>query len=157
MDIYRFNGMDDEDFKREFVKFLNMYQSGLENFMKKNYGTNRNLDFFSMGMEPFDNDIFKKIINNISEDMDTQKGSDDKGEWEKRNWSSPDGSTKYSSFSRNSYFNPFDGNVEFKKEDDEVDTIKLLNKKLNKAIMRERYEDAAKIRDLINSLKEDNK
>lgn len=153
----RFNGMDDEDFKREFINFLNMYQSSLENFMKKSYGTNKNLDFFSMGMEPFDNDFFKKMMNNISEDMDIEKGNDDKGEWEKRSWSSPDGSAKYSSFSRNSYFNPFDGRVEFKNDTEEIDTIKLLNKKLNQAIMRERYEDAAKIRDLINSLKEDNK
>lgn len=155
--MYGFNGMNDEEFRKEFIRFLNTYQSGLENFMKKNYGTNRGIDFFSMGMEPFDNDFFKKIINNISEDLNVEKGRDDNGEWEKRTWSSPDGTTNYSSFSRNSYFNPFDGKVEFKKEGEEIDTIKLLNKKLNQAIMREKYEDAAKIRDLINSLKEDNK
>jgi excinuclease UvrABC helicase subunit UvrB len=43
------------------------------------------------------------------------------------------------------------------KEEQEIDTVKLLSKKLNQAIMDEKYEDAAKIRDLIKSLEEDKK
>ena len=46
------------------------------------------------------------------------------------------------------------GKVKFKKEDD-VDTIELLNKKLKQAVINEKYEDAAKIRDLIKSLESD--
>lgn len=157
MDIYRFNGMDDEEFRKEFLRFLNMYQSGLENFMKKNYGENRGMNPFSMNMDPFGDDIFKKIMSSFSEGMDVEKGKDENGEWEKRSWSSPDGSSNFNSYSRSAFFNPFDGKVEFKKESEEIDTIKLLNKKLNQAIAKENYEDAAKIRDLIKSLEGDNK
>ena len=35
MKNFNFNGMDDEEFRKEFMRFLNMYQSGLESFMKK--------------------------------------------------------------------------------------------------------------------------
>ena len=51
------------------------------------------------------------------------------------------------------FYEPFHGKVEFEKE---IDTLKLLDIKMRKAIMDENYEDAAKIRDLIKSLKEDN-
>ena len=38
-----------------------------------------------------------------------------------------------------------------------MDTLTLLEGKLKKAIIDENYEDAAKIRDLIQSLEKDNK
>jgi len=154
MDMFGFNDMSDEEFKKEFMKFLNMYQSGLENFMKKNYGKPRSFDPFYFNIEPLDSEMIKKMLGEISDNLKIEKGEDDKGAWETRSWSSPDGSTSYTSFSRNSYFNPFDGKVKFKKEDD-VDTIELLNKKLKQAVINEKYEDAAKIRDLIKSLEND--
>lgn len=156
--MFGFNGMNDDEFRKEFLRILNSYQSGLESFMKKRYGSGRESDFFPIGREPFDFESFSKIFNEINNNINIEKGEDENGGWEKRSWTSPDGSSSFSSFSRNSYFNPFDGKVVFKKEmgeNEEIDTIKLLETKLNKAISKENYEDAAKIRDLIKSLKED--
>lgn len=158
MRYFPFNNMNEDEFNREFLRFLNMYQSGLENFMKKNYGTNKNQmknPFF--GIDPIDDDIIKKMFKISEDDMNIEKGNDENGEWEKRSWSSPDGSTSFSSFSKSAFYNPFDGKIRFKEESDDVDTVKLLEKKLNQAILDEKYEDAAKIRDLIKSLKEDEK
>jgi len=54
-------------------------------------------------------------------------------------------------------YNPFNGKIKFNDEPKELDTLKLLNQKLNKSIMEEKYEDAAKIRDLIKTFeKEEN-
>ena len=47
------------------------------------------------------------------------------------------------------------GNDKFEKEDENIDTLGLLDKKLKESIINEKYEDAAKIRDLINNIKED--
>jgi hypothetical protein len=157
MDMFGFNNMSEDEFRKEFLKFLNMYQSGMDNFMKKHYGTPKNTDPFYFGIEPLDYETLRKMLGDVSENININKGEDDKGEWETKSWTSPDGSSSFSSFSRNSYFNPFDGKVRFKKEEQEIDTVKLLSKKLNQAIMDEKYEDAAKIRDLIKSLQEDKK
>ena len=43
----------------------------------------------------------------------------------------------------------------FDDEQKEMDTLQLLDMKMRNAIIDEKYEDAAKIRDLIKSLKED--
>ncbi len=51
-------------------------------------------------------------------------------------------------------YNPY-GNDKFEKEDENIDTLGLLDKKLKESIINEKYEDAAKIRDLINNIKED--
>jgi len=153
---FGFNGMDDEEFRREFMRFLTMYQSGLENFMKKTYnnkGFNQN-QFFSI--DPFDTDSLRDLLKAINkEDMDIERGEDETGEWEKSSWKSPDGSSSFNSYSRSSFYNPFEGKVNFKQNPEDIDTVKLLENKLNKAIMDENYESAAKIRDLINNLKED--
>ena len=37
MEDFGFNGMNDEEFRKEFMRFLNMYQSSLDGFMKNNY------------------------------------------------------------------------------------------------------------------------
>ena len=157
MSDYKFNGMDDDELMREFIKMLNMYQSSMERYMKK---TNENRGFMAnpfFNILPIGDDEIKEMFKNIEDNLNIEKGGDDNSEWEKRTWKSPDGSSSYSSFSRNSFYNPFDGKVKFKENTDEIDTIQLLEKKLNKSIENEKYEDAAKIRDLINSLKEDKK
>ena len=157
MKNFEFNGMDDEEFRKEFMKFLTTYQAGLENFMKKNYidkSFNSN-PFFNIN-HIFDDSSLKDLFKMMNiDDMNIEKGGDENGNWEKRSWFSPDGSSSFNSYSRSSYYNPFEGKVNFKENDDEIDTFKLLEKKLNKAIMDEKYESAAKIRDLINNLKED--
>jgi len=158
MDIFGFNNMSDDDFRKEFLNFLNSYQSGLEGFMKKNYGYGREFNLPPLDKGSFDFEKLSKIFNEITNSINVERGEDENGGWEKRSWTSPDGSSSFSSFSRNSFYSPFDGNVTFRNDlndYEEVDTIKLLEKKLNKAISREKYEDAAKIRDLIKSLKED--
>ena len=159
MSDFGFNGMSDEEFNKEFLRFLNMYQSGLESFMKKNLGPQNNSFFGSnpMNIEPFDMDSLRKILSQLNDDMGLEKGNDENGEGEKRNWLSPDGSTSFSSFSRNQYFNPFEGRVSKYRKEPEIDTMKLLTKKLNQAISDEKYEEAAKIRDLIKSLGDDKK
>lgn len=154
---FGFNGMDDEEFKRDFMRFLNMYQSGLDNFIKKNYlrseePFNKSIFF---NFDPIDDDVLRNILKQKSDEMDIEKGSDEMGEWEKRSWQSPDGSSSFNSYSRNSFFNPFEGKVRFKEESDDVTTLRLLERKLNNSIQEERYEDAAKIRDLIKSFKKD--
>lgn len=158
MDNFEFNGMSDEEFKKEFMKFLNMYQSGLESFMKKTYNP-KGLGFTSnpfFNIQPIEDDMLKDIFKNL-DGMNTESGEDENGEWEKKNWTSPDGKSSFSSYTRNSFYNPFENKVNFKGEPEETDTIKLLEKKLNKVIMEEDYESAAKIRDLIKSLKEETK
>lgn len=158
MDNFGFNDMSDEEFRKEFMKFLNMYQNSLESFMKKTYNP-RGFGFMSnpfFNIQPMDDDMLRDIFKNL-DSMNTESGEDENGEWEKRNWTSPDGKSSFSSYSRSSFYNPFEGKVKFKDKPEETDTLKLLEKKLNKAVMNEDYESAAKIRDLIKSLKEDTK
>jgi hypothetical protein len=148
---FGFNDMSDEDFRKEFLKLISMYQSGFDRFMKNGF-SNRNFmsnPFFNI--EPIDDSLINEILKNINKDMDIERGEDDMGEWERRSWQSPDGSSSFNVY--RSGFNFGDGG--FKQKSEEVDTLKLLKRKLNKAIDEEKYEDAAKIRDLINSLKED--
>jgi excinuclease UvrABC helicase subunit UvrB len=154
---FGFNGMNDDEFMREFIKILNMYQSSVENFMKKNYESKNFMSNPFFNILPINEDELKEMFKNIEDNFNVERGGDDNSEWEKRTWSSPDGSSSFSSFSRNSFYNPFDGKVKFKENQEDIDTIQLLEKKLNKAIESEKYEDAAKIRDLINNLKEDKK
>jgi len=154
---FGFNGMNDDEFMREFIKILNMYQSSMENFMKKNYESKNFMSNPFFNILPINEDELKEMFKNIEDNFNVERGGDDNSEWEKRTWSSPDGSSSFSSFSRNSFYNPFDGKVKFKENQEDIDTIQLLEKKLNKAIESEKYEDAAKIRDLINNLKEDKK
>jgi hypothetical protein len=77
MSDFGFNGMSDEEFNKEFLRFLNMYQSGLESFMKKNLGSQNNSFFGShpMNIEPFDMDSLRKILSQLNDDMGLEKGN----------------------------------------------------------------------------------
>lgn len=176
MDEFGFNNMSDEEFRRMFTKILNERQREMERFLKSFYGNSffnprtgfsgqsRDDNFF--GDFNFINDynrtrsdqddffnIFPGLFNTPMDDMDIEKGNDEFGPWENKSWTSPDGSTSYSSFKR--YFN--NPEYENRGKQNDIDTIKLLELKLNKAVQDEKYEEAAKIRDLITSLKEDKK
>lgn len=144
-----FNNMDDEQFRKEFMRFLTMYQSSIQNLMNRNKGSNYFMNPFGM-----DENAIKKIFDNIQDDLNIERGEDEDGEWDKKNFTSPDGKN-YFTFSRSSFYNPFDGNTPFKREQKEMSTLELLDLKMKNAIIGEKYEDAAKIRDLIKSLKED--
>jgi excinuclease UvrABC helicase subunit UvrB len=152
---FGFNNMNDDEFRKEFMRFLNTYQASLEGFMKKNYNSKNFMNNPFFNILPIDDQELKNILKNIEDNLNVERGEDDNGEWEKHSWQSPDGSSSFSSYTRNSFYNPFDGSVKFKEDPEEIDTLKLLKRKLNKAIDEENYENAAKIRDLINSLKED--
>jgi len=156
---FGFNDMSDEEFRREFMKFLTTYQSGLENYIRETYNNNKSFKSNPfLSAESFDNGSLMDLFKGLNkEGMDTERGiNDDDGEWEKRSWQSPDGSSSFSSFSKNYNFNPFDGGgVTFGQNPDDISTIKLLEGKLKKSIIDENYENASKIRDLINNLKED--
>jgi len=151
MDEFGFNNMSDDEFRKEFIRILNMYQSGMSNFMRDMYGqqdTNSRLGFMRpMNEDDFIRNFFSQMPNEFNED----KGLDDNGSWESKNWSSPDGSRNYRYYKKN-FFGPED-----RERNQEMDTVKLLESKLNKAIQEEKYEDAAKIRDLIISLKPEDK
>ena len=140
MDYLNFNNMDDESFREDFLKFLNQHQKRMNDFMKRMYNENGYSD------ETLNN-IISKINRN---DMDEQNGEDEFGRWRGSSWTSEDGSINYDSFFRE--FNPY---KELKpQKQSEVTTMELLDSKLKKAILREDYESAAKIRDLMKSLSE---
>jgi adenine C2-methylase RlmN of 23S rRNA A2503 and tRNA A37 len=142
MDYLNFNNMDDESFRKDFLKFLNQHQQRMNDFMKRMY----NNDNFNS------DEMFNNIISKMNrEDLNDQSGEDEYGMWGRNNWTSEDGSISYDSFFRE--FNPYkELKPQTKKE---VTTLELLESKLKKAIMVEDYESAAKIRDLMKSLRED--
>ena len=139
MDYLNFNNMDDESFREDFLKFLNQHQKKMNDFMKRMYDKN---DFNSD--ESFNNIISKINRNNMNDENDFEM-------WRGTSWTSEDGSVNYDTFFRE--FNPY---KELKpQKQSEVTTMELLDSKLKKAILREDYESAAKIRDLMKSLSED--
>ncbi len=139
-----FNEEFNEDFNEEFTRFLNLYKKGLENLLNGLY------DYDTKNIQPLDNNLFNQIMKDLSENKKTISGSDDSGVWEKSEWVSPDGLTYFNSFTKSYY-----GDKHVNKKTNEQDTITLLENELNKAVIDERYEDAAKIRDLIQSFKSD--
>jgi len=136
MDL-NFNNMDDEQFRKEFMKFLTKYQSSIKNLMNRNKGNDYFINPFNM-----DEDMIKKIFNNIQDDLNTSEN--EMGDFRNINFSRGD-FPMYPNFK----IRPFDD------EQKEMDTLQLLDMKMRNAIIDEKYEDAAKIRDLIKSLKED--
>ncbi len=136
MDL-NFNNMDDEEFRKEFMKFLTTYQSSIKNLMDRNKGNDYFINPFNM-----DEDMIKKIFNNIQNDFNT--GENEMGDFRNIN------------FSRGNFdMYPKFKSHDFGGEQKEMDTLQLLDMKMKNAIINENYEDAAKIRDLIKSLKED--
>ncbi len=148
MKDFGFNGMGDDEFKKEFMRFLNMYQSSVNGFMKKNYADKNFMNNPFFNIKPLSNEELENMLNNINDSFNKNETEG----WEGNSWESPDGSNPFKKFIHN---NPLGGNNN--KHDSEIDTFKLLDNKLRSAIINENYEDAAKIRDLINNLKEDQK
>jgi len=152
-----FNNMDDEQFQKEFIRFLTLHQSSIKNLMEAN---KKNNPFNSFNpFNPFngknnfdvDEDYIKRIFNNIHSNLNLNNDE----EWERKDFTDPNGKEDFSSFSRSGFYNPFDGTVRFNEKQQEMGTLELLDIKLKESIMNEDYENSAKIRDLINSLKED--
>tara|TARA_R100001509_G_scaffold52119_2_gene28641 strand:+ start:13783 stop:14214 length:432 start_codon:yes stop_codon:yes gene_type:complete len=143
MDNLNFGSMDDDLFRKDFLNFLNQHQKRMSDFMKKMYGDN-NLN----SGQSFDEIMSRLNItpNNI------ERGEDEYGTWENSEWFSNDGNTHYNSFFRE--FNPYK-DIKPRSKTQEISTLDLLESKLNKSILEEDYESAAKIRDLMKSLSED--
>ncbi len=143
MEDFGFNGMNNEEFKKEFMRFLNMYQSSLDGFMKNNYDKKNFMKNPFFGIKPLSDEELKSLLNNLNSSF----GFGIDGE-------NPFKQPKETRFYEKFNYNPY-GNDKFEKEDENIDTLGLLDKKLKESIINEKYEDAAKIRDLINNIKED--
>lgn len=143
MDYLNFGGMDDDLFRRDFLNFLNQHQKRMNDFMKRMYSKDE------LGSD----DTFNKLMSRLSEEgFNVENGEDEYGTWGKSNWTSQDGSINYDSYFRE--YNPYKELKPQPKNTQEVSTLGLLESKLKKAIMKEDYESAAKIRDLIKSLED---
>lgn len=142
MSDFRFNDWNDEFFKKEFLKFLNEHEKKMNDFMKQMYSQKpkENGEFNKI------NDYINRLMGNFNQDQNIEGFNDDFNKWEKSSWLSPDGSSMFTSYSRD--FDP-----KFKKENlNNFSTLELLEEKLKKSIINEDYENAAKIRDLIKDL-----
>jgi len=143
MDNLNFGSMDDDLFRKDFLNFLNQHQKRMSDFMKKMYGEN------DLNSDQTFNNIMSKLNINPN---NVEKGEDEYGSWESNEWFSNEGNTHYNSFFRE--FNPYK-DIKPRSGTQEVSTLDLLESKLNKSILEEDYESAAKIRDLMKSLSND--
>lgn len=149
MEDFNFNWMDGDDFEKKFMEFLNAHQSGLENFMKEKFVPKN-----PFNNHPTDGDILREVFKNLN-GMNINLGGDVNGVWKEKTWVSPNGRSLINSYTWNPSNNPLENRFKFNQSNEETDTLKLLEKKLNVAVTEEDYESAAKVRDLIKLLKED--
>lgn len=178
-----FNGgdMSDEEFRRLFTRIMNQKQRDMEEFMRKFYGSSLPFGFMPFGFlgnsgmtrndskeHPAapDNDPTSDMLRNLmrywnnTDDMDIENGTDEFGNpWENKSWSSPDGSMSFHSSSRLSDFTPeeIEGLDGYFPGGEKEDPLEVLKKKMAKAVKEQKYEEAAKFRDAIKTLEENNK
>lgn len=136
--------MEDEEFKKKFIEIINGYQSDIDSIMKLFYGT-RN---------PFNNQ--SQPFKNLGLDF-TSFNEDG---WNSEHWSTPDGKTQISSFTRSmtpeEFFNNEKKNKEMNMNELPAEyIIQMLENKLDECLSEENYEEAAELRDTIKGLKED--
>lgn len=150
--------MEDEDFRRRFMGIIGGYQRDYDSIMKLLWGMNNN---------PF-NDPYSGLSSSFNPDRNSfLKGLDftafNEDGWNSEHWTSPDGKTHISSFTRSmgpeEFYNMSKGRNRRKKEEElpKEYVIELLENKLNEALSEENYEEAASLRDTIKSLKEGEK
>ena len=178
---------DDEDFMNRWNEFNRMMddskfnesmgkvQKDLENLLR---GMMNSKDFDNINNTPI-----KFIITPINtgdedfdipkDELDVKKGKDENGEWETKNWSSPDGSVSFSSFTRSSNIGdrtdlPDDiaerwnsklRDSRTKRTNEVSDEIKLgrYQKMLDYLVENENYEKAAEIKKLMDEIKSEKK
>jgi hypothetical protein len=144
----------DENFRNEMEKSDRDFQKLLKMFITSNQ-FDIPLDFRIIPLNtPLKNDF------GISEnDMDIKNGIDENGEWETKNWTSPDGSISFSSFSRSSGIENFGNNSKPKNTKPDGTNKKLKIAKLQKAldyvVEQENYEKASEIKKMIDELNSD--
>jgi hypothetical protein len=153
--------MQDEDFRQRFMGIIGGYQRDYEGIMKLLWGMN--------GNNPF-NDPFSGLSSSFNPNKDSFfKGLDFKAlnedGWEGGNWTSDDGETYISSFTRS--FTPEEFYYSEKRRNQMDDgelpasyVIEMLEDKLDDALEKdtpEGYNEAATLLKTINSLKEGEK
>lgn len=161
----RFNRMmNDKGFRNKYNKF----RSELEELMRLISRKNNGYTPFNFRFIPLNNPRMDENQNdfNIPDgEMDVEKGSDENGDWEKKYWSSPDGSMSFTSFSRSSSFDDDNGlpdgmaelfgsvkpKVKNPKEEKKLKLAKL-QKTLDYLVEQEKYEKAAEIKKMIEDL-----
>lgn len=154
--------MNDRRFRRDF----NQWQRDIEELMRiiNERGNDNPLKFQFINLTPRENDF-----NIPDNEMDIEKGKDENGEWETKNWTSPDGSMSFSSFTRSSdsgNFNNIEDNIPDewvsklkgsygrKPNYEELKKVKLdkLKKTLDYLVEQEKYEKAAEVKKMIDDL-----
>lgn len=161
--------MNDEDFKKEMEKAQKDFQELMKMLLlRKDFGTP--LDFRIIPLTSKDD--FRTDFEIPKDELDIEKGEDENGEWETKNWTSPDGSISYSSFSRSSNAGDetdlsdeiarrWEKTFGRKRESgaEEIKNMKLAKLKiaLDRAVEQERYEKAAEIKKIMDELKSEKK
>lgn len=152
-----FNGnLDDDEFRKEFMKLMNQRQREMDDFMRKFYGPSNNRSF--SGQSRFydridkksdkNDDVFgffNKIFNNFLDNQDSNMSNNS------INFHS---SSKVFKVNPDGTFEEIENNFFDREDDKEREPLKVLKLKMEKAIEEERYEDAAKFRDAIKSLED---
>jgi hypothetical protein len=160
--------MNDEEFRKEMERAQKDFQELMRMMLsQRDFGTP--LDFRII---PLNTKDYKKDFEIPENEMDIEKGQDESGEWESKNWTSPDGSISYSSFSRSSNFDDevnlpdeiaerWKQTLGRKRESgvEEIKNMKLAKLKiaLDRAVEQERYEKAAEIKKMMDELKSEKK
>jgi len=148
--------MEDEDFRKRFMGIIGGYQRDYEGIMKLLWGMNNN---------PF-NDPYSGLSSSFNPDknlflrnLDFTAFNEDG--WNSEHWSSEDGKTHISSYTRSigpeDYYHMTRGKKRKEEELPKEYVIELLQNKLDEAISEENYEEAASLRDTIKSLKDGEK
>lgn len=169
-DDNEFNDEFNEDFLRQWERFNEMRNSRRLNVDYNKFRSElEDLIRLITSQKMEDNNFRFEPLNNISEnEMNIEKGEDENGEWETKNWTSPDGSMSFMSFTRSSNFDDIDethneafelfnklGGLREKRTRPEVSKeVKLakLKRTLEYLVENENYEKAAEIKKMIDDL-----
>lgn len=154
---------NDEEFKNEMERAQKSLNDLIQILLsERNMGN----PFLDIKITPLKNKDFEVPEN----ELNTDKGSDENGDWETKNWTSPDGSISFSSFSRSSSFDDTTNlsddiaeiwNQKLRNRDtkrtnpEESNNVKLikLQMALDKAVEQELYEKAAEIKKMMDEIK----
>jgi len=172
------NGAFGDDFFERWVQFNRMLNENRKNHNDMGLDINELIRIIKESRENENEQnrfrhLDKNDLNIPDEDLNSQEGTDDNGKWETKNWSSPDGSIFFSSFSRSS--NPEDmndipdeianewasslRNRRNKSTIEEVKKFRLdrLQRLLDEFVEEEQYERASEVKKLIDDLTKKNK
>lgn len=157
---------------RQFRRDINKFQKDFEDLMRLMsskttlFGEPINFNFAPLTEE----DLNKMFIP--EDKIDSESGTDENGDWETKNWTSPDGKSSYSFYSRSSKPSEdgFDDMSEIfkksqilrqrmgkKKEETKEAKLIRLQKALDHSVSQENYEKAAELKKEIDELKKEEK